>query len=158
MFNKLIAISLIGLLTGCCSMQNKKEPVWITSTPDQAEVTIDGHYCGMTPVCVDLNKKYDHFVSLSKEGHQGCEGMIPSKRTFRSAKNLIWPAAGAVIGTGIGLACYGTGGFIIPQFIIGTVIGTGVGMGIGSVGLGVDCISRADCTLPTQFHGELLPQ
>ncbi|MFN4174772.1 MAG: PEGA domain-containing protein, partial [Parachlamydiaceae bacterium] len=122
MFNKLIAISLIGILAGCCSMKSKKEAVWITSSPEQAEVTIDGHYYGLTPVKVDLNKKCNHTVSLNKEGYLGCEGIISSKRTMKSAKNLIWPVAGAVIGTGIGLACYGTGGFIIPECLIGTLI------------------------------------
>ena len=158
MLNKLIILSLIGLSTGCCTMRNKAEPVWITSNPEQAEVVIDGYYCGTSPVCVELNKKYDHAVSLSKEGYQSCEGILPSQRTYKSAKNLIWPIAGAVIGTGIGIACCGTSGFILPEFIVGTILGTGIGIGVGTVGMGVDSIGRADCTLPPQFHGELLPQ
>lgn len=158
MSNKIITISLIILLTGCCSMQNKEAPVWITSNPEQAEVVIDGYHCGFTPVCLELNKKIDHTISISKSGFETYDGIIPSKRTFKSANNLIWPVAGAAIGTCIGIACLGTSGFIIPEFLIGTAIGTGVGLGVGAVGLGVDRSSRADCTLQKHFHTHLHSQ
>lgn len=152
----IVLLTLIVSLASCCKMSNQLEEVWITSNPPQAEIVIDGYHCGNSPLLVELDKKYDHSVYLFKEGYETVEGSIYSRRTIGSSRNVVWPFAGAAIGTGIGIACCGTGGCIIPAFVVGTALGTVAGLAMGVTGTAVDLGTRSDCTLSGHhFHGEL---
>ncbi|MCE2983886.1 MAG: hypothetical protein LW832_10025 [Parachlamydia sp.] len=55
------------------------------------------------------------------------------------------PGIGALVGTGMMLACYGTGGYIFPFWFAGTLVGAAAGVGVGGVGLATDLYKRSDC-------------
>lgn len=135
-------------LTGCCSMiSDPTRRVTVTAQQSDANVFVDGYACGTAPLLVDLDKKYDHTIVVSKTGYQPQQVVLKSRRTMRSASNLLTPVAGAAIGTGIGLACYGTSGYIIPFALVGTGIGAVVGLGVGVIGTATDISLRSDCDL-----------
>ena len=48
-----------------------------TSTPDTAEVWIDGVRRGTTPVFLELEKKKDHMVTFRKAGYQDMSNPLP---------------------------------------------------------------------------------
>ncbi|HEX2777866.1 MAG TPA: PEGA domain-containing protein [Gemmatimonadaceae bacterium] len=48
-----------------------------TSTPDNAEVWIDGVRRGTTPVFLELEKKKDHTITFKKAGYQDMTNPLP---------------------------------------------------------------------------------
>lgn len=148
-------ISLIMILsfflTSCCSMiGDPTRLVTVTAQQSDAEVFIDGYACGTAPLLVDLDKTYDHTIVVSKPGYQPQQAFLKSHHTLWWTSNILTPFAGAAIGTGVGLACYGTSGYIVPFALAGTGIGAAVGLGLGVIGTAVDIGSRSDCDLDTQ--------
>lgn len=135
-------------LTSCCSMMcDPTRRVTVTTQQCDAEVFVDGYACGTAPLLVDLDKTCDHTIIVSKPGYQPQQMQLKSCHTLKSASNIFAPIAGAAVGTGIGLMVYGTGGYILPSCIIGTVLGGAIGLGLGVVGTAADICSRSDCDL-----------
>ena len=75
----LLFIALAAALSGCASVFNDTSPpVTITSEPADADVTVDGHYIGKTPITTELSTKTSHQVKIEKEGYQGRTTFIQS--------------------------------------------------------------------------------
>ena len=74
-----ILLALAIALSGCASILNDTSPpVTITSEPSEADVTVDGHYIGKTPITTELSTKTSHQVRIEKEGYQGRTQFIQS--------------------------------------------------------------------------------
>lgn len=148
------------LCTSCCTMATKPtEQVLITTQQSDVDVFIDGYSCGKAPLLAELDKKYDHQIVVSKTGYQNQETCITSHHTLKSGYNIAAPIAGAAIGTGVGLALFGTGGFILPYCIVGTLCGGAIGLGLGVVGTATDLYSRSDCSLAkNEVHFQLIQE
>ena len=75
----LLFLALAAVLSGCASVFNDTSPpVRITSEPADADVTVDGHYIGKTPITAELSTKTSHQVRIEKEGYQGRTKFIQS--------------------------------------------------------------------------------
>ena len=75
----LLFIALAAALSGCASVFNDTSPpVTITSEPADADVTVDGHYIGKTPITTELSTKTSHQVKIEKDGYQGRTTFIQS--------------------------------------------------------------------------------
>ncbi len=145
MFKKFVSfIALVVVFASCCSARCAEERVWFTSCPEEAQVIIDGYDCGTTPVLVALNKKYNHYVYICKEGYQPQDGWLIT----RKGSNSPLPLIGAIIGAGIGIAC-ASSSCPLPDILLGTALGATAG------GL----INTIDTNTPTcserQFHVNL---
>ncbi len=135
-------------LTSCCSItSDPTRRVTVTAQQSNAEVFIDGYACGTTPLLVDLDKTCNHRIIVTKPGYQAQQVYLKSSHTLWWASNLMIPIAGAAVGTGIGLAYYGSAGYIVPFCLAGTGIGAAVGLGLGIFGVAADLCSRSDCDL-----------
>ena len=74
-------ISLLTMIcfvcTSCCSLvRSPDQKVTIQSLPDQADLYVDGYYCGQTPVQVELSRKYNHSIYVATEGYQPQETQL----------------------------------------------------------------------------------
>jgi hypothetical protein len=141
------AISLLMILsfflTSCCSiMSHPTRRVMITAQQSNAEVFIDGYNCGTAPLQVDLDKTYNHTIIVSKPGYQSQKACLKSRHTLGSASNIFTPAAGVLVGGGLG-AMTGSPYY----FLFGSVIGGAVGLGLGIAGTAADLYLRSDCDL-----------
>jgi hypothetical protein len=66
-----LSVLALFLFTGCASLFNNKTPsVDIASDPGDAEVYVDGHYVGTTPVAVDMSIRKEHVITFRKEGYK----------------------------------------------------------------------------------------
>lgn len=145
-------VTLITLLavsaSCCCGGRGPEERVLFTSNPSEAHVLIDGYDCGTTPVLVGLNKRYDHSVMIAKEGLEPVEGWLMAKR----CPSTPWPLLGAIVGTGVGIACASSGCCFVPDVLLGTVVGATVGSFIGLAEM------NASSCCDKSFHAELAEQ
>jgi hypothetical protein len=142
----IMALSLF--LTSCCTIaRDPTTKIMVTAQQRDTEIFIDGYACGTAPLWVDLDKTCDHTIIASKPGYQGQHIRLKSQHTMGAAFNLITPIAGAAVGTGIGLMMYGSGGYILPYCIGGTLLGGAIGLGLGAVGAATDLCTRSDCDL-----------
>lgn len=67
----LMVIAVLMGTFGCGTILNDKNPpLTVTSTPDGADVHIDGSYAGRTPLTTDVSIKREHTVTATKEGYQ----------------------------------------------------------------------------------------
>lgn len=65
----MVAVVLAG--TGCATLFNNKTPeIDVASNPEGAEVYVDGHYVGTTPVEVELSVREEHVIEFRKEGYE----------------------------------------------------------------------------------------
>ncbi len=75
----LLLVALAVALTGCASILNDTSPpVTITSDPPGADVTVDGHYVGRTPLMTELSTKTSHQIKIEKDGYRGRTQFIQS--------------------------------------------------------------------------------
>lgn len=66
----LATLGTLGLV-GCGTLFNKStKPIGMVSTPEGAEVWINGQSRGTTPLTLDLNNHVGHTVTFKKEGHE----------------------------------------------------------------------------------------
>lgn len=161
MYKTITLIPILSFfLTSCCSvMRDPTRRVTVTAQQSDAEVFIDGYACGTAPLSVDLDKSYDHTIVVTKPGYQSQQTLLKSRHTLKWTSNILTPIAGAAIGTGIGLACCGTTGYIVPFALVGTGIGAVVGLGVGVIGTAADVYSRSDCDLhPHSAHFNLIQE
>lgn len=149
MYKSISLIMTLSLfLTSCCSItQNRLGRVTVTSRQKDAGIFIDGYHYGTAPITVNLDKTQDHLIVATKSGYQDQQIYVQSKRTAKSAYNLLMPVAGAGIGTVVGLATFGTTAYCLPFFIAGTAIGGLIGLGVGTAGAATDIYRRSDCEL-----------
>jgi hypothetical protein len=67
----LLAAALLMLNTGCAAVLGSKEKSFdLSSTPDGAEVYLDGNRIGTTPAKVKLSNQKEHTFVFKKEGHK----------------------------------------------------------------------------------------
>ena len=78
MSKKLLLLAGVAAAAGCGALFNSGPArVNFTSTPDNAEVWIDGVRRGTTPVFLELEKKKDHTVTFKKAGYQDMTNPLP---------------------------------------------------------------------------------
>ncbi|MGH9424140.1 MAG: PEGA domain-containing protein [Thermoanaerobaculia bacterium] len=96
---RLIALSAVALLTACGSiMHGTSQDIGISSSPSNAEVSIDGMSKGHTPVIANLSRKDNHIVKLALPGY------APAELTLtRGVSGWVWGnlVFGGVIGLGV---------------------------------------------------------
>lgn len=166
MYKMPLLITLLSFcLTSCCSVVgNATREVRVTAQQCGAEVFIDGYACGTAPLSVELNKTYNHTIIVAKPGYLPQQALLESRRTWRSASNILMPFGGAVVGTGVGAglgaACWGVDAFTLGvTAAAGCGIGVAVGLCIGIIGTATDIQSRADCDLCTKsVHFNLMQE
>ncbi|MCE2983887.1 MAG: PEGA domain-containing protein [Parachlamydia sp.] len=79
-------------LTSCCSiLTERSREVMVTAQQQDTEVTIDGYACGTAPLLVELDKRFDHMIMVSKLGYQPSQVCLKSRHTARWASNLLIP-------------------------------------------------------------------
>lgn len=94
----MIAISL-RLAIGCATIiHGSSQDVNISSSPDEAEVWIDGARMGTTPTKVNLKRKSDYLVTVKKEGYKEATVKIEGSTSAWIIGNVIF---GGIIGCGI---------------------------------------------------------
>lgn len=81
----LAGLSSVVMLGGCATLFNdSKQRVTIKSTPDGAEVVIDGRTI-VTPTTIELKGKSEYYISANKEGFRETPGKIGSEVRMGSA-------------------------------------------------------------------------
>lgn len=123
---------LLVMTSSCCTMfRTPSQKVIITSTPEKADVTIDGYYCGTTPMEVKLLRKYDHLVVVEKQGFFPLKSELKTNQSFKALWNLPAPP---VIGAVIDGAVTNTAGMpYLP--ITGALVGLSIGVGATCIDL-----------------------
>jgi hypothetical protein len=96
----IVCLSLmLSFLTSCATILNgTTQKVPIASAPNGANVSVDGYYMGETPLIVEVTRKHDHVISLSKEGYRAQQVQLHHVVSGAVAGNLI---AGGLIGWGV---------------------------------------------------------
>ena len=96
---KIIAVIAVSLLTACGSiMHGGSQDIGISSSPTNAEVSIDGLTKGHTPVIANLSRKDNHIVKLTLAGY------APTELTLtRGVSGWVWGnlVFGGLIGLGV---------------------------------------------------------
>ena len=69
------------LLQNSCSTPVAMQHIPISTTPNGAQVYVNGKYKGDTPLAVDLERNQDHLITLVKENYQLKD--ISIKREFQ---------------------------------------------------------------------------
>jgi len=103
MKQRLVQILLIflcmRLAISCASIiHGTTQDVNIASSPDQAEVWIDGARMGTTPTKVTLKRKSDYLVTIKKEGYKEATVKIEGTTSAWIIGNVIF---GGIIGCGV---------------------------------------------------------
>ena len=89
------------MATGCATIiHGSTQDVSIASSPDSAEVWIDGARMGATPTKVTLKRKDSHIVTIKKEGFKDATATIETETSAWIIGNIIF---GGIIGCGIDL-------------------------------------------------------
>jgi hypothetical protein len=71
---KILAMAALALLTACGSiMHGGSQDIGISSSPTNADVSIDGLTKGHTPVIANLSRKDNHIVRLTLPGYAPAE-------------------------------------------------------------------------------------
>ena len=96
---RIIAVAAVSLLTACGSiMHGGSQDIGISSSPTNAEVSIDGLTKGHTPVIANLSRKDNHIVRLTLAGY------APAELTLtRGVSGWVWGnlVFGGLIGLGV---------------------------------------------------------
>lgn len=67
----LVAFAILVLAVGCGTLFNSStKAVAMSSTPNEAEIFIDGNRMGTTPVTLELDNQENHAVVFRKDGYQ----------------------------------------------------------------------------------------
>ena len=65
-----IAAIVVGLLLGCATLFNDKDPpVSFMSDPSAAKVYVNGSYMGDTPLAIELKTDKEYTIEFRKEGY-----------------------------------------------------------------------------------------
>lgn len=97
---KMILILLMGLNCVSCAtvINGTTQRVPVSSDPVGAYVFVDGNPVGCTPTQIELKRKYDHLITLSKEGYEDETIRVEPVLSAAVAGNII---AGGFIGWGV---------------------------------------------------------
>jgi len=87
----ILLVSLVALLTSCAGIINgTSQSITVTSTPEGAEVFIDGNNMGETPLTVKLKKnKYDN-IMVKKSGYKTVTRPISKVYDNTALLNIFW--------------------------------------------------------------------
>ena len=98
-----LAFSLILISCGTI-MQGTTQQVGISSSPSNADVTINGQNKGTTPLTVDLKRKDSHMVRLELQGYEPFETTLTRKTSGWVWGNIVF---GGLIGLAVDAAAGG---------------------------------------------------
>ena len=94
-----IALLCVYMSVGCASIvHGTTQDIQISSSPDNAEIWIDGANYGKTPSRVTLKRQSSYLITLKKEGHKESTIKIEGKVSSWIIGNIIF---GGIIGCGI---------------------------------------------------------
>lgn len=137
MFASAIAASLLLVISGCATMFTPgMQDVPVASTPEGAEVFIDGEFVGITPVTVTLIANENHEVVLRLGGEEsvwtlqsqiGTSGELGIAGDFLIAVPLVLGGV-VLVSAGAQTNCSGCWDFTPPELVP-------LGIGIVAVGL-----------------------
>ena len=98
--SKGIGILLILFMTsGCATIINSpSQKIPVSSNPSGARVEVDGTGSYKTPITIKLERKRDHVLIVSKEGHEQEQVVIMHVISGAVAGNIL---AGGLIGWGV---------------------------------------------------------
>jgi len=99
-FAQFVVIAIcIRLAVGCGSIiHGTSQDINISSSPDEAEVWIDGARMGTTPTKVNLKRKGDYLVTVKKEGYKEATVKIEGSTSAWIIGNIVF---GGIIGCGV---------------------------------------------------------
>jgi len=92
-------ICLLSLTSGCASIvKGTTQAIPVSSNPSGADVALDGNKIGQTPISIEVKRKTDHLITISKPGYN--TESIAITRNFGGAVlgNIL---AGGLIGWGV---------------------------------------------------------
>ena len=108
------AILLTLQLTSCATIINgTTQRIPVDSNPQGATVCVNGNVEGCTPTTIEVKRKRDHLLTLSKEGYQTESFQLQHVLSGAVAGNLV---AGGFIGWGVD-ACSGGQYRIVPETV-----------------------------------------
>lgn len=115
LFKKLLSFSLLGVSCVSCAtiVNGTTQKVSISSDPLGASIFVDGAPAGCTPNCIELKRKREHLISLSKEGFEDENVKLEPVLSGAVAGNII---AGGFIGWGVD-AVSGSQYRLIPETV-----------------------------------------
>lgn len=110
-----ILFSLMALsFTSCATIVNgTTQRIPVSSDPIGAHVFVDGVRIGCTPVNVELKRKYDHLITISKAGYEDESIRVEPVISGAVAGNIV---AGGFIGWGVD-AVNGSQYRLIPEVV-----------------------------------------
>lgn len=77
---KYVGLALILLAAGCGTLFNSStKGIAMSSTPDKAEVFVDGNRMGTTPLTLELDNQENHAIVFKKEGYKDVTCDIKTK-------------------------------------------------------------------------------
>jgi len=95
----LMLLTFCVSLTSCASCINgTTQSIAVSSSPSGASVYVDGANMGTTPTKVEVKRKHDHVLTITKPGYGQEEVILTHVFSGAVAGNLI---AGGVIGWGV---------------------------------------------------------
>lgn len=94
----LLAVALCAMtLPGCATLvHGTSQSVDIWSSPDGADVTVDGRNLGKTPLRTDLKRGQAHVVQVEKPGYLAETVMTTTKMNKATGWNALFGGVGAV--------------------------------------------------------------
>lgn len=96
---RIVALAAVALLTACGSiMHGSSQDIGISSSPTNAEVSIDSLSAGHTPYIAKLSRRGNHIVRLTLPGYAPAELTVT-----RSVSGWVWGnlVFGGLIGLGV---------------------------------------------------------
>ncbi len=99
LLRSLLAILILHFSVGCGSIvHGTTQDVQINSSPDEAEIWIDGARMGTTPTNITLKRKGEYLVTIKKDGYKEATVKIAHETSSWIIGNIIF---GGIIGCGI---------------------------------------------------------
>ena len=90
-FLALLALGSLALSSGCASIiSGTNQAVTFDSSPQGAEVSIDGAYVGHTPVTMKLAKNKKDMVQFKKDGYRTVSRELTKKFDPVAIVNIVW--------------------------------------------------------------------
>ena len=101
-FLRILPLALVALASfsgGCASIvKGTTQAIPVSSNPSGADVTLDGNKVGQTPVSVEVKRKSDHLMTISKPGYESENIAITRNLGGAVFGNII---AGGLVGWGV---------------------------------------------------------
>lgn len=148
---KLIALSLVMIqLTSCATICNgTRQTVNLGSTPAGADVYVDSHYVGKTPLALKLKRKQAHEVYFVSEGYQSQLVRLESTFDPKMTINVIPGLCVGFYSGALAMFSVGSDGALGAVALAGALVGTGIGCGI-------DCLTGGGYKLSSDHVNVLM--